>query len=293
VELARLEHAPGPVQLQGFIGKKKVFSSQKSNSMPSASMKPLIHLSRLPAQYRKPVRALCRVILQRYPNTAAFAVVGSVADGSWDQASDLDLVWVRRGRLRKRWHEELDYHFEGVVELVPMNLAELRHRFAQHSPMAHAIQRGIVLCDPDRVLKRYQQKPLGQPSRDWMQEWFKFFWPRFDWGLDAYHREQKFHRRFCRQECHCQVSEILTRAVLNLARLLLATAGLVSNSKTEMRRQYPQIIRGRHLRRAMETTLQAHHEKRDLTLAEAAELVYLGRWLGQRLVGLLGKSGHR
>ena len=211
-------------------------------------MRRTIHTRLLPERYRAPVRDMCRKILNAYPNTAAFAVIGSVADGSCDGDSDVDLVWVVRGRRRRRWYEELAYSYEGTVDLVPLNVGELRRQVAQCSPLAHSIQHGIVLYDPKAQIRRLQRKALGTPTREWMQQWFEFFWQRFDWGLDSYQRERKHHRRFCRDQCICHVTEILTRAVVNLVRILLATEGLVSKSKAEMREQYPSVIRGPRLR---------------------------------------------
>lgn len=254
-------------------------------------MKASVGVRELPQPYRAAARAMCRAILRRYPRTAAFVVIGSVADGSWQPDSDLDLVWVLRGRRRKHWREELDYHDEGVVELVPLELAGLKRQFALRSPMAHAIQRGIVLYDQDRLVERFRRRRLGPPTRQWMREWFDFFCRRFDYGLTSYRVSKRFHRRFCRRRCVCEISEVLHRAVLNLARLLLATAGLVPNSKAELRRHYPYVVRSPRRRRAMETALAAHHEKRELGLREAAELVRLGRWLRGRLVRVLGKPG--
>jgi hypothetical protein len=254
-------------------------------------VKASVRVRQLPQPYRAAARAMCHAILRRYPRTAAFIVIGSVADGSWQPDSDLDLVWVLRGRRRRGWREELDYHEEGVVELVPLELAGLKRQFAWCSPMAHAIQRGVVLYDRDRLLERFRRRRLGPPTREWMRDWFDFFWRRFDYGLTSNRISKRFHRRFCRRRCVCKVSEVLHRAVLNLARLLLATAGLVPNSKAELRRHYPSVVVNPRLRRAMETALAAHHAKRELTLREATELVRLGRWLRRRLVRVLGKPG--
>jgi len=232
---------------------------------------------------------VCRRILAAYPNTAAFAAIGSVADGSCDADSDVDLVWLLQGRRRRRWYEELEYNYEGAVELVPLNMGELRRQFAQCSPLAHSIQHSIVLHDPRGQIVRLRDKALGLPTREWVEEWFGFFWQRLDWGLDSYQRERKLHRRYCRDECICHVSEILTRAVVNLVRIVLATEGFVSRSKAEMREQYPAVLRGSRLRRAMEVALTAHHEKRDPTLPEAEEMVYLGKWARTKLVAILGE----
>jgi predicted nucleotidyltransferase len=232
---------------------------------------------------------MCHRILAKYPGTVAFVVIGSVALGSWEPDSDVDLVWVLRGRRRKDWHRELDYDYSGVVELVPLNISSLLEHLARRSPMAHAIQRGIILYDPDGLVKRLCHTPLGPPIREWMQKWFEFFSQRLDWGKDSYRREKAHHRRFCKDHCICRVTEILTRAVVNLALVFITTKRIVPNSKAEMRLHYPPLIRGPRLRKAMETALKAHHEKRDLTLDEAKELVYLGKWLRARLVGILGE----
>ncbi|MEW6357334.1 MAG: nucleotidyltransferase domain-containing protein [Planctomycetota bacterium] len=248
-----------------------------------------IYISRLPSPYRRPVQAMCRRILRQYPNTAAFVVIGSVADGSWAPDSDADLVWVISGRRRKKWHDELDYDYEGVVELVTMNLTSLKEEFAQHSPMSRSIQRGIVLYDPRGIMARLRQVRLGPPTREWMDKWWSFFSHRLDWGMDSYRQARRMHRRFCRDRCTCQITEVLTRAVVNLARVLLATEGVVAISKAGMRPVSPAVLRGPRLREAMEIALKAHHEKRDLALPEAAELAYLGRWLRKRLAGILGQ----
>ena len=94
----------------------------------------------LPQRFREPTREMCRRILKHYPSTTAFVVIGSVATGTWEEDSDLDLVWVFRGRLRREWHDELDYWYEGPVELVPFNLSQVRKHFRLHSPMG--------TCDP-------------------------------------------------------------------------------------------------------------------------------------------------
>ena len=38
----------------------------------------------------------------------------------------------------------------------------------------------------------------------------------------------------------------------------------------------------------MEITLQAHHQRRDLTVPQAREVAYLGQWTKKKLVASLG-----
>jgi len=185
----------------------------------------------------------------------------------------------------------LEYDYSGVVELVPLNLKELRRHVAQHSSLAHSIQKGLVLYDAKAVLERLKQTPLGPPTSEWKQGAFEFFSRRLDWGIDSYQRELTFHRKHCRSgHCHCHVSEILTRAVVNLARLLLIEQGLIPNSKAEMRSMVPAGLHSSRQRAALETALQAHHEKRDLSPDEAAELIRLGRNLRERLTRSLANQ---
>jgi hypothetical protein len=245
---------------------------------------------RLPAVYRVDTREVCRRILSLYPNTTALVVIGSVTTGTWDRDSDLDLVWVYRGKLRRKWREELDYHHDGPVELVPFNLTQVGTHFRQHSPMAHALQRGLPLYDPEGLQRRWQALTLGLPKRQWIDETYDFMWYRFEWGWDSLKRERDFHRlaKHATEDCSCCVSEALTRATLNLVRLLLVLRGHVPLCKAHTRELFPAILRGSRLRQAMEITLRAHHEKRDLTLGEARQVAHLGQWTKKQLVAELG-----
>jgi len=252
-------------------------------------MRTKICIGELPGRYRKPVHVACRKLLRLYPNTLALVVIGSVALGTWEEDSDLDLVWIFRGRLRRKWREEMGYDYSGVVEFVTFNLSEVRRHMAWQSPMARALRRGVVIYDPAGLMARLRRGALGPPTREWMQQWFKHFWQRLDWGRDSYRMSLKMHRRYCKTKCDCQVSEVLTRAVVNLALVLLTTKGIVPGAKSEMRLQFPSVIRGARLRKAMEIALQAHHVKRDLKLDEARELLRLGRWLRAQLTTILGK----
>lgn len=248
-----------------------------------------LHLTRLPEPYRRPAREFCGRVLDAYPNTVCLVAIGSVAAGTHDADSDLDIVWIHRGRLRRRWYEELAVWDQEIVELVPLVVKQLRRHFRQCSTLAHAIQRGTPLFDPEGFLPRWQRRPLGPPTREWIDETYQFMAARLEWGLESYQRERAFHRSLAHSQadCDCRVSEILTRATLNLVRLLLVLEGHVPLTKAHTRELYPAVIRGPRLRRAMEITLQAHHQHRDPTLAEAREVVHLGAWARRQLAARL------
>ena len=250
----------------------------------------LLTLRQLPQQYRRPADHMGRRLLSSFPNTVALIVIGSVAADAWQPDSDLDLVWIYRGRRPRRWWTELDLWGKGPVELVPFNMTQLRRHFRQHNPMAHALRSGIALYDPEGLLHGWQQLNLGLPTQEWIDEIYEFMWSRFEWGLDSYRRACRFHRRANHHtaDCTCQVSEILTRATLNLVRLLLTLRGHVPLCKAHTRELFPGLTRGRRLRQAMEITLEAHHEHRDLTLRQAREVAYLGTWAKGKLAHELG-----
>ena len=244
-----------------------------------------LHLQRLPEPYRQPAGQICRRLMSAYPNTAALIVIGSVARGTWQPDSDLDLAWIHRGRRPRQWRDHVFEWCVDPVELVPLNLTQVRRHV-----LAHALQHGIPVYDCEGLHCRLQQVILGLPSRQWIDQIYDFMWYRFEWGMDSYHRERDFHRRqrHTTDDCFCRASEILTRATLNLIRVLLVLHGHVPLCKAHTRELYPSAIRGRRLRQAMEITLQAHHERRDLTLPEAREVAYLGRWTKEKLVATLG-----
>ena len=244
-----------------------------------------LHVARLPEAYRSPARQTCRRLLDAYPNTVCLVVIGSVAMGTHAPDSDLDIVWVHRGRLRRRWYDEVGIWDQDSVELVPLTMKHLRRHFRQHSPLAHTIQHGLPLYDPERLLPRWQARLLGPPTREWIDETHDFMRRRFAWGMDSYRDERAFHRqlRHADDGCDCRVSEVLTRATLNLVRLLLILDGHVPLTKAHTRQLYPRILRGPRLRRGMEVTLNAHHQRRDLTLGEAHEVAHLGQWARRQL----------
>ncbi len=245
----------------------------------------------LPQQYRERAHALLSKTLHIYPRTVAFAVIGSVVDGTWQSDSDLDVVWIHRGKRKQCWYERIEYDYESPIELVAFNLGRIHEHFRQHSPMAHALQSGLMLYDPEGLHATWRETPLGLPTRQWIDNTYAFMSRRLEWGMDSYRRECRFHRRFCKKssDCHCTVSDVLCRAVWNLARLVLVVRGHVPMSKAHTRELFIEITRGCRLLSALDTTILAHHEKRFCRIDEAHQMAYLGKWAQAKLDKSLGK----
>ncbi|MBL7077591.1 MAG: nucleotidyltransferase domain-containing protein [Kiritimatiellae bacterium] len=246
---------------------------------------------RLPQQYQEATQALLSKTLRIYPRTVAFVVIGSVADGTCKPDSDLDVVWIHRGKRKRHWYDRVDYDYDGPIELVVFNLKQVRNQFRQHSPMAHALQSGLVLYDPERLHAGWMKTSLGLPTRHWIDTTYAFMSRRLERGIDSFQQESRFHRRFCRQayECHCAVSDVLCRAVWNLVRLILVVQGHVPMSKLHTRQLFLDITRGSRLHSALDATILVHHEKRFCRIEEAREMVYLGRWACDWLRKSLGE----
>ncbi|MBT3296566.1 MAG: hypothetical protein HN383_14955 [Verrucomicrobia bacterium] len=213
-----------------------------------------------------------------------------MTDGTWKPDSDLDVVWIHHGKRRRHWYENVDYDFDGPIELVLFDLKRVRDHFRQQSPMAHALQSCLVLYDPKGLHADWVKTPLGLPTCDWINDTYAFMLRRLEWGIGSYRQECGFHRRFCgaSKKCHCAVTDVLCRAVWNLVRLIFVVQGHVPMSKVHGRQLFQDITRGVRLRRALDITLQVHHEKRYCRIEEAREMVYLGQWARSQLHKSLG-----
>jgi len=78
-----------------------------------------LQLDRVPPQFQDIVTATAQDLLAKFPRTLALIVIGSVAEGSFGPESDLDVVWVVRGPLRRSWWREVETPRERRVQLIP------------------------------------------------------------------------------------------------------------------------------------------------------------------------------
>jgi predicted nucleotidyltransferase len=246
-------------------------------------------LKRIPPDFDKAISTLCRKIVTKYPKTLALVLIGSLAEGDYSSDSDIDMVWLRKGRIRLRSSLNLlkSKDLQKRVQLIPMNKKMITRHFNQSTTMAHAIKRGIVLYERGDVLRMFLEINLSMPSIEWLRDWFEHWTRIYELGLKDMKQAPTFHRRFCREECHCDISDNLARGCVNFCIIFLELRGCVPTTKAQIRKGFKQMTRGRRLIQGLETALKVHHEGRSSSLEEAKAIYYTSKWLKRKIERLL------
>jgi len=209
-------------------------------------------------------------------------LIGSLAEGGYTEESDVDLVWIVRGPLRRRWWREMELPSERRVQVIPLLLRGVAWHFARRTTLAHSIQRGLPIYDPEGRAAALQARPLALPDPEWMRGWFEH-WQRFyEMGIWELRRARRWQRKYG-NEHPGSVSDILARVAVNFAILLLETEGIVPTCKRALGEGFQRLTRGEKLRQAMETALEVHRQEREMRLEEVDLILYLLRWLHRRL----------
>lgn len=125
-------------------------------------------LQGLPERFRTTVEGVTRDMLNAHPDILAMMVVGSLAEGEYDEHSDVDVLYVREPmiptdeivEIRKPWP---------LVHFIYHSRASLKRHFSTSNTMAWSIKRGIVLRDPQRVLTPFRARTLDAPSKEWIR----------------------------------------------------------------------------------------------------------------------------
>ena len=146
------------------------------------------------------------------------AVVGSAAEEVHDEFSDVDMMYVREEMIpteviisiRSSWPES---HF---IYRSPDRLSQ---DVANGSITAWSISRGVVIHDPDEVIRSLFRQELSMPRREWMAERIQYV---AGWPGDA---------------------EGLWRKTINFGILLLAKRGVVATTKHQLRKDFPHRIK--------------------------------------------------
>lgn len=243
---------------------------------------------KIPAQFKKAVLQAKKRILTRPIDVKALVVIGSVAEGDFQEDSDIDLVCVIGERISFDTIKELTGGLGDRIQLVPLSEEAFRSHFENCSTMAHSIQRGIVLYQKDGFLKPFLEKSLSLPKHEWMRGWF-LHWMRFYYmGLRDRRFTRELHTKYCQEECHCHVSDILARVAVNLAILYLETKGVVPTTKRQIWEHSRRMFRSEVNLKGLRVALEVSHQDRDMNLPETEEVLKLASWLRRNLAKKLG-----
>ena len=146
---------------------------------------------------------IANLLLSQYKNTRGIVVIGSVADGTYNKTSDIDLVWIKNRPLgykkQFRIEEDLERISERKIQLVPFSTKQIQWHFQHSTTMAHAIQKGIVVYIKENgLMSVLLKKKLGHPTQEWMKSWFEHWLTRYRWAKESIRREKKFTKNSVR-----------------------------------------------------------------------------------------------
>ena len=166
-------------------------------------------ISKLPLPFQPPVAGVVGELLRTHPDVVAFMLVGSVAEGDWDEHSDIDFLYVRQPIIEKDRIVEIKKLWP-IVHFIAYTPDRLAEAFGQQNTMAWSIARGLPLFDGSGIIAHCKSIPLAAPGADWVREHMKrvLEWP--------------------------DEPQSLWRKVINLAILYTAARGDVATTKRRL-----------------------------------------------------------
>ena len=254
--------------------------------------------TKVPTKFKPVINKAISLLLSEYKDTRGICLIGSIADGTHNKSSDLDLVWIKSHRINYKKlfkiKEELSFNNNLRVQLIPFTSREVLWHFNRSSTMAHSIQKGIVIYGKrDSLILSLLKKKLSSPSKEWMEYWFEHWLKRYQWARDSVKREKGFHKKFCKTKCGCNIVDDIARVTVNFAILLLEIHQIVPLSKTQIIKnieKYSPALSNNVLK-GLKLALKFSGKDRFLTLKEADKILFSANWLKRKLSKALGKPG--
>ena len=228
------------------------------------------------------LRLVCERIIDSYPSTRAIVLIGSRAEGEYQKNSDLDLVWIHNRSFSRYKIYELSEGFVPEVQIVPFTKKLLNEHFRLSTTMAHSIQKGIVLFNPNNYMGPYLSRQLTLPSREWIKNWFHHWEVFYRWGQRERRRNLRFHRKYCGEECYCMIPNYLARACVNFAILYLELKGIVPTTKKQIISGFLHLGRG-DVVAGLKTAFMTYREDREMNWEEGVVVAKTAMWLRARL----------
>lgn len=255
-------------------------------------------ISEVPAEFKSIIKKTRNLLLSEYKDTRGICLIGSIADGTYNESSDIDLIWIKSHLINyKRWfkiEDKLNSNTNRKVQLVPFTSRKILWHFDCSSTMAHSIQKGIIIYGKrDRLISGLLSRNLSSPTKEWMDYWFEHWLKRYQWAKDSIKREKRFHKKFCKPGCHCSVFDDIARVTVNFAILLLETRQIIPLSKKQIikniKKYTPPL--SNNVLKGIKTALKFSGKDRFLSLKEADEISFSANWLKRNLSKALGKPG--
>lgn len=229
----------------------------------------------IPDDVLNEIKIISRRLKRRYKGLLAIILIGSFAEGNQEKDSDIDMVFVRRGRT---YHTGLLDITEGTkrrIQLIQFNKRLLDYHFKNSSTMAYAIQRGKIIYEKGNILRKYYTWPLSYPSDVWMKDWYNHWIAKYSYGVKDFRRNKKMGFDY--------VIDCLSRAVVNFGILFVETKGYIPTTKKDLERCFNKEIEDKRIREGFKIAIHVHHEDRDVSLSEAEKIYYTGKYLKEEL----------
>ena len=117
-------------------------------------------------------------LIEQHPDTRAVFLIGSMADGSFNKDSDIDIVWIKPHKLGYRRLMSLAGKLTSAagreVQLIQFTMGDLRKHFNDYTTMAHSIKEGVQLYGKkDGKITEILEMDIGLPKEEWMRGWYK------------------------------------------------------------------------------------------------------------------------
>ena len=252
-----------------------------------------ITLRGVPQPYRRPIRAVCERILNRYDDVAAIVLIGSVAEGDFVPESDVDILCIRREKTPWEEQQEIVEGLDDRIQCIFFTEEMFQSHLKQRTTMAHSVLRGVTLYEAeDSIGELSNVTPEGGdldlPDREWMKRWFVHWLEFYEFGMKDVERSKERHLKHCTEEkCHCWIEDSLARSAVNMGILFLETKGIVPTTKRQIERHFRNQVEDGDLRTGLVLALRVSREERVMNYNEAQSVAHVAGWLRDRLIETL------
>jgi len=203
-------------------------------------MDKLINLEKINSIFYGSTLKAANFAINKFDSLMGMCVIGSSIEGDWDDNSDIDLVIILPNNIdfEQRVNSDIelsDLNLDKRVQLIYLSYGYLvDYHFKNFTTMAHSISKGVIIYDKSGLLTEIYNAVLGNPTKDWIKEWFNFFEYSYISGVSSLKFHAKLHRSLCKDKCECEISNLLARAMVNWSILYLELNGIVPTTKKQI-----------------------------------------------------------
>lgn len=222
-------------------------------------------LASLPARHRQTIEGAVPILVHGIADLEAIAVVGSLAEGTYDQQSDTDFLLVRSLHTGDKSLPEVKRRYD-PVNFIVASRESLQRNFEQGTDAAWSVRRASVVYDPKGVLSRYTENDPPPPSHAWIASRLA-------------------------EVVQWKETRVLHGKVLSLAQLLLAARwGVLPTTKVRIRQALLEHLDHDLVRQALNLILE-RRPSLEFTPSEAHLLEQAASALQEMVSGALTDSG--